>query len=250
MMERYTTLILALSLFLPAWSQGIVTLQDGDGNVVNGSLVRTSALQSTDTVKLYSILNRDVRTEVNVRRYELWPVPGTNNFFCWGVCYLPVASGVNSTWVSQHWIDMAPGATYSDFGAYHEANGLSGNTARYRFVWFALDDPQGPDSSWVDIEFGGAVGLEETPSGLLSAAVYPSPSQGQDVWFEHLFDRWEPGTDLVLYTVLGARLRSIPLQGREGRTLVHTGDLGAGVYFLNVERAGSVLGTRRLVVTR
>ncbi len=250
MTKRYTIFLLALILALGAQAQGVVTIRDSQGQVVNGSLVTTSAMQSTDTVKLLSRLTGDTPMQVNIRRYELWTVPSTQNFFCWGVCYLPVASGVNPIWVSQHFVDMNPNATYNNFAAYHEANGQASSTARFRYVWFDTADPFGPDSSWVDIEFGGVVGLAERSAQAVQMSAWPNPSNGENVTLDYAMESFVPGTSVVLYTVLGERIRAIELPGSKGRLVLGTSDLGPGVYFANVERNGVVLATRRVIVTR
>lgn len=250
MLIRTSSLLLTVLLAGASMAQGIVTVRNGQGQVVNGGLVAHTALQSTDTVKLKSQLTGTESMEVNIRRYELWTVPGTENFFCWGVCYLPVEAGVNPTWVSQHYLDMNPGANYNNFSAYYSSMGQSSSTSRFRFVWFNTADPYGPDSSWVDIEFGGTVGIQEQPSQMLELAMWPNPSSGQDVQVDHAFEGSPIGASLVLYSVLGERLNSWALQSAAGRSKLPTADLGAGVYFVNVERNGRVLGTRRLVVTR
>jgi len=250
MNARYSTTLLTLVLTLGTLAQGVVTVRNSQGQVVNGTLVSASANQSTDTVKLLSRLTGDVAREINVRRYELWTVPNTQNFFCWGVCYLPVASGVNPTWVSQHFVDMNPNTNYNNFAAYHEANGQASSTARFRFVWFDTADPFGPDSSWVDIEFGGAVGVNERSAKAAQLSAWPNPSNGDDVSLDYSLDGFVPGSAVVLYTVLGERIRTMELPGSQGRLVLRTGDLGAGVYFANVERNGRVLATRRVVITR
>lgn len=250
MLFRTSTLLFAVFLSVLAAAQGVVTVRNTQGEVVNGSLISHSATQSTDTVKLLSKLTGSEPMEVNVRRYELWTVPNTENFFCWGVCYLPVAEGEKPSWVSQHYVDMNPGANYNNFSAYYSANGQSGSTSRYRFVWYNTADPMGADSSWVDIEFGGAVGVAERSAKALEMSVWPNPSNGADVQVDHSFGGTANGTELVLYTILGKRLSSKALTSAAGSSVLPTSDLGAGVYFVNVERNGRVLGTRRVVITR
>ncbi len=250
MMSRVTLLLATVLLSLVSIGQGVVTITDGQGQVVNGSLISHPAMQSTDTVKLMSRLTSTTPKEINVRRYELWTVPNTENFFCWGVCYLPVGEGVKPTWISQHFVDMNPGANYNNFSAYYSSNGQPASTTRYRFVWYNVENPLGADSSWVDIEFGGAVGIQERATKALELAVWPNPSNGQDVQVDHAFDGSPAGVSLVLYTVLGERLNSWDLSSAAGRSMLPTSELGAGVYFVNVERNGRILGTRRVVVTR
>lgn len=250
MITRPILLLATVLLSFVSMAQGIVTITDHDGQVVNGSLISHPATQSTDTVKLLSRITSATPMEVNVRRYELWTVPSTENFFCWGVCYLPVAVGVKPTWVSQHYVEMNPGANYNNFAAYYSSNGQAASTSRYRFVWYNVEDPLGADSSWVDIEFGGAVGIQERASKGMELAVWPNPSNGEDVQVDHSFDGSPEGVSLVLYTVLGERMRSWELNSVAGRSLLPTSELGAGVYFVNLERNGRILGTRRVVVTR
>jgi hypothetical protein len=249
MFQRIFHLVLLLVLASATNGQGVVTLRDAQGQVVNGSLISQSALQSTDTVKLLAELTGPSFTEVNIRRYELWTVPDTRNFFCWGVCYLPVDAGVRPAWVSQHWLEMEPATVYPNFAAYHEANGQSGSVARFRYVWFDRSDPLGSDSSWVDIDFGGTVGLTERPPVVRDLVAFPNPSHGQDVWLEYAMEPWVVDAELIIYTVLGERVTTLPMKAAENRALLRSAGMTAGIYFATVERNGRALATRRFVIT-
>lgn len=248
MMLRYAAVSLALSFASIMGAQGIVTLTDEEGHVVNGTVIVAPCDWSTDTVSLFAQLTGASPMTVNVRRYEMWPVTGTNNFYCWGVCYLPVTTGTYPTWVSQHYVDMNPGATYNNFHAYHQAEGIT-TTARYKFVWFDEANPSGPDSSWVDIDFCGLVGVNERVAQSTTLTVWPSPSQGQDLQLAYALDR-SGGAHLVLYNVLGEAMRRTVIGGAQGRITWSTADLGPGVYFATLEREGRAMTTQRFVVTR
>ncbi len=246
---RYTLFAAFMSLGLFSQAQGLVTITNEDGATVNGTLITGSCLYSTDTVSLLTAINGEASRTVNVRRYELWPVPMSKNFFCWGVCYLPVLSGVNLTWVSQHPVDMNPGATYDNFHSYYQPQGQSG-TARFRYVWYDTANPAGADSSWVDIQYCGQVGVEERTASSTALTAWPMPSLGQDVQVEYTLDRSAQGSQLVVYSILGDQVKRMNLSGVQGRIVLSTADLGAGVYFANIERQGRVLATRKLIVAR
>ncbi len=247
---HYALSIALLANFSLINAQGFVTLTDEDGQVVNGTVIHKPLTPGydTDTVKVYALLNAGSQMDVNVRRYEIWSVAGTQNFFCWGVCYLPVAAGAQPTWDSQHWLSMNPGWNYSDFGAYYMPQGQTG-TARFRYVWYKVADPNAADSSWVDIDFGGVVGIGEQPAELASFHVWPNPAVGGPMNVSYRLEGVEQGASLVVYNVLGERVRTIGLTGTEGIIALPTGGLGTGVYLINLERGARMLGTRRVVVS-
>ncbi len=248
---RYALLTTVAAWNLAAQAQGLVTIKDEDNNVVNGTLIHHASLPSntTDTVSLPTTINSSTMRTVNVRRYEMWPVAGTKNFYCWGVCYLPANSGVNPTWVSQHPVDMNPGATLDNFHAYYQPQGQYG-TARFRFVWYDMANPNGADSSWVDIEFGGQVGIAETMGANSSLTAWPMPALGQDIQLDYTLDRAGVANQLVVYSILGEPVRRMTLSATQGRVVLATTDLVPGVYFANIEREGRVLATRKLIVVR
>lgn len=229
-------------------AQGVVTLTNEDGEVVNGTVIVAPCDWVTDTVSLFSELTGSSAMTVNVRRYEMWPVAGTNNFFCWGVCYLPVSVGTHPTWVSSDYVTMNPGAAYANFHAYHQPQGNTG-TMRYKFVWYDVANPNGPDSSWVDIDFCGLVGVPERAAAQPLLNVWPSPTQGQDLQMEYVLDR-AGSARVVLYNMLGEAMRWSTLGSTQGRIQWSTSDLSPGVYFAALERAGQPLATHRFVVTK
>ncbi len=247
-MKRIVLAALLSNLTAASFAQGLVQLTDEEGHVVNGTVILADCGFSTDTVSLFSRLTGSVPRTVNVRRYEMWPVPGTNNFFCWGVCYLPVSVGTNPTWDSQHYVDMNPNATYNNFHAYHQSQGNT-STMRYKFVWYDVANPQGPDSSWVDIDFCGLVSVPETRAAQPALAVWPSPSEGRDLQIDFTADR-AGQTRVVLYNMLGGVLRQANANPGNGRVAWSTNGLEAGVYFATLEQDGKALITRRVVITR
>lgn len=242
-----------ISCFVPnaAWAQilPVVHLEDEAGNSVGGTLIVGDCQWSTDTVSLLTSLNGSVARTVNVRRHELWPVSGTKNFYCWGVCYLPANSGSFPTWVSNDPVDMTPGVEIDNFHAYYQPQGQSGATL-FRYVWYDLATPAGADSAWVDIQFCGQVGINESASSISSLRVWPIPALGQDVQLDYSISGSMVGAQLVLYTILGEQVKTLRLATHDGRVQLPAASLPTGVYFANIEREGRVLASQRLVIAR
>ncbi|MEZ4737878.1 MAG: T9SS type A sorting domain-containing protein [Flavobacteriales bacterium] len=243
--------IAALAVGLQSQAQGLLQITDEDGNVVNGTVVShpLTHINGTDTVSFITEVIGDQTRDVKVRRYELEPVLGTNNFFCWGICFLPATTGTHPAWETPFYENLEPGERFNGFHAYHEAQGINTST-RYRFVWFDLNDPQGADSSWVDIEFAAAVGMAERAAVSASLEVWPNPSAGSDIQLNFELSKPLQGTEVVLYNVLGDRVRRQSVSATQGRAVISAAGLGAGVYLANLEANGKMLATRRIVVTR
>lgn len=250
MITRLCIVLATTALSFYADAQELVTLKDEEGNIVNGTVIQHAMayLDDTDTVSVVTEIVGDAAKDIKVRRYEMVPVEGTENFFCWGICFLPAATGTHPTWVTPFYENLAPGERYNGFHAYHNAHGIN-TTARYRFVWFDLEDPQG-DSSWVDIEFGASVGLAENVALTSDLEVWPNPSAGSDLQVSYGLNKHVQGTEIVLYNVLGDRVRRQSISAMEGRAVLSGAGLGAGVYFANLEANGRTLATRRVVITR
>jgi hypothetical protein len=242
----------ALILFLTGvHAQEFISLQDLDGNVVNGTMVvhvgdvNDGVFEEDITATLVAGATRNI----NVRRYEVDVQPATGNYFCWGVCYGPQDAGALPVWNAQgqHALALSAGVVVTNFHAYHEPRAQVGNST-YRYVWFDTTTPT--DSVWVDIQFQAIdnVGVEELVASA-SINAFPNPSKGEDVQFQLDVRNVDQALDLVVFNALGERVRTITV--RQGQPLVRlsTANMSEGMYFASVQRAGTTLATRRFVVT-
>jgi hypothetical protein len=247
MMERYTLFVAAALAFSVSQAQ-LVTVTDEQGNVMNSTLVVVNGLSSDEVIDrgFTTLLNGDVAKTVDMVRYEIDPVMGTANYFCWGECWLPQAAGAQPTWEAISAVNLAPGVANNGFHAYYNPEGLEA-CANFRFVWFDSADPD--DSVWVDVRFcaEAPIGIQEERAPAFSMS--PNPAVGQNVQFS-LDMNGSAQTDLVIYSVLGERVRAHRLSKDQSRFDLSTSGLAPGVYFAALERNGRALNTQRLVVQR
>jgi len=231
-------------------SQGIVGIRNGEGELVNGSVVfvQTDISAPLSDIGLScELLQGTDPAQINVRRYEMWPVAGSSNYFCWGVCYNSVASGVNPTWLSQHYVNMTPGVPVNNFHSYYEPNNTPG-TSRFRFVWFRTSDPDASDSSWVDIDFGAAVGINERVSPLVGMQLSPNPALDSDMRISVELSQAGQDAGLVIYNALGSKVQQHKLAPGTSVVTLRREDMVSGIYFASVEVNGRVLDSERIVI--
>lgn len=243
---------LSLVAITAAAQAQFITLRDHDHAVVNGTTVTYSGMANEPVMEVHleATLNSGADRVINVKRYEMGVQPGTQNYFCWGICYGPQDAGALPFWASlnQHSLVMQEGVTLTNFGAYHSPNGVEG-ASTYRFVWYDTTNPN--DSVWADIVFQSMpVGVEELGARVRTMNVYPNPSLGNNVEFQIELAEGLGSTALVVYDMLGARVSTTRLNATNSRTVLPVSGMAAGVYFASVEQNGTALATRRFVVTR
>jgi hypothetical protein len=239
--------LLALAL---ASSAQFATLTDASGASANGQLIVHWGDQNTphQSVPVLVEVNGSSARTVSVRRYELSVLPGTQNYFCWGVCYGPQDAGALPIWTAlpQHVVDCEPGVPVNNFQAYYSPQGALGSSV-FRYVWFDVAAPT--DTVWCDIDFRtiNNVGVEELgPSATLG--VFPNPSRGQDVQFALELTNVDQGVDLAVFNALGARVRTITVRPGQVTARLGTAELSEGLYFASVLQGGRVLATQRFVI--
>lgn len=235
----------ALLAALPTLADAqVVTLKDEGGNVVNAQTVTIIASTWPFEMEcdLTSTLTGSSDKVINVRRYELNTVTGTQNYFCWGVCYLPQNSGALPVWTSVDEVNMTPGTDFTGFHAYYKPNGISASTG-FRFVWYDTANPT--DTTWVDIYFDTQfVGIAEAAAGARLSA-YPNPANGGEVVLEH---GAIANGELVVSDVLGNTVLRRTLGGSQ-RTRFNVDALPEGVYFATLRSNGDTIATRRIAIT-
>jgi len=250
MNARYAFLAFGL-LALTAHAQ-FINVTNSEGDVVNGQLVTVSGQADAALLSknLLATLNGSTTVNVNMRRYELSAQPGTQNYFCWGVCYDAVPAGLLPAWSAgqEGLLTMEPGVTLNNFSAYHQPMGFAG-ISTYRFVWY--NAASATDTVYVDIRFDvAAVGIEEIAQRPARIDAAPNPAIGQDVQLDLSLDRAGLATQVIIHDMLGATIKRYTVSSQQSRLVLPTTEWTPGVYFVSLERNGALLATKRVVVAR
>lgn len=245
----------ALSLFLPAITfqvnAQLLTFTDENGvNIPSGTTIIHDGVSTSDYeyVHLSTTLNGSESKVVNMRRIELDVQSGTQNYYCWGVCYDAIDAGALPVWncLAIHSLSMNGGEEVNNFSGYHKPQGLTG-TSSYRYIWFDVDNRD--DSVWVDLEFRvTAVGIGDNVA-LARLNVFPNPSKGADVQFDVEMPSLSGATALVIHNAVGQRIRTIPVRSGQPIARLSTEGLAPGLYFATLDHQGRGLVTQRFVVS-
>lgn len=248
MKQTYALFLLLAAAPSFSTAQNLLTITDETGvDVTNGTVVHEMAATDWEAaISLTTLLNGSSSMMVNVKRYELSYAAGSENYFCWNECYSPTPGGDMPFWDSPDPKGLTAGAPFYGFHAYYKPNGTAGS-AVYRYVWYAVSNPD--DTVYVDINFNAtATGIAEHASAVLGFTAWPNPANGADVTLNYELSSITPGTRLAVYNVLGERKLVMALKGVAGKVVLHSGELGSGIWFATLERDGRALATKRVVV--
>src|SRR5262245_54346566 len=190
--------LVAMALAIRSDAQGWITLSSAGTDVTNG-VINDELPGNTGNLLIPVTAVTTIDRLVNVKRYELNVVTGTQNYFCWHVCYLPQDAGTMPVWVAADPHELLAGVPFEGFAAHHVANGILG-VMGYRYVWYDVNTPS--DSASVEIWFDNTTGLQEVagaPFFLLS------PNPADEVMNVQLRPIAGSADALVVYDALGAQ---------------------------------------------
>jgi hypothetical protein len=255
MMKTITLLFRSFSLVLglvalTAQAQ-FITLKDQQGGTVNSTVIDVwHDLNPVPAAVEYDVtcrLNTTSPKVVNMRRYELQiPTDSTVNYYCWGECYAPAASGTHPVWSAPATNTLYPDEDFIGFHAYYQPLGVEG-PACFRFVWF--DDLNPTDTVWVDICFHASpVGMEDHARSVFTFNAYPVPSNGGNVELTFDAPRANERMTVELHDALGQLLATERIRTGQQRLVLGEGSLSPGLVFATLRVDGQTKATRRLVL--
>lgn len=186
--------------------------------------------------------------DVKIKRFETSVPSGTENYFCWFVCYAAQNSGIYYEWpvngmsAYNHKRTIPGGASDTNFFAHHVPNGIC-QSATYRYV--AYDGNNTNDSAYIDIVFDVTVGTNDIEKTNINAKEYPNPTS--DVLMISL-NELPSDANLVVSNMVGAIVKRQSITNLTTR--LNTEDLSNGVYFYTIKSKNAVLVTRKFIVSK
>jgi hypothetical protein len=179
------------------------------------------------------------------KKEEISLIEGSVNTFCWGLCYPP------NIFQSGDTIYIQPGETNElDFSGHLNANGGQG-TSTIKYTWEITAGPNVGETISVYIDFiSGYAGFDDTMdlSNLFSNA-YPNPANSYTT-FDYAIPSQVGQATLLVHNLLGAVVKEVKINDKEGKLLVNTTDLIEGMYFYSIVIDNEVVVSRKLIIKR
>lgn len=184
--------------------------------------------------------NTGSNKSIKVRRFINTLAAGHTEFFCFGVaCYPPGTdlSGGGDV-INANSSDASFKATIIPGGYY----GYS--SMHFRFY----DENNVGDSVGVNLAFDFTTSIGENTVSYGLSKPLQNPADAFTAFTYNLQDN-NANDQLVVFNMLGAKVKTMDIPGRNGTLILTTSDLKAGVYLISYVSHGRIKDTTRLVVS-
>jgi len=174
---------------------------------------------------------------VYCKKVYLLILQGSNNSFCWDVCYVP------KVMVSTNPILMKSQEVVNRFDGTYDSYGYSGES-RIRYVWFDGANPN--DSVCVETKYlSRPMGVDEPT--LTSGEMFASPNPAGN----YVKLSWKPSGlpgKLILHDLLGNKILEIVMEDSAKEITLNTTDYPDGLYFCIFESEGQARVAKKLII--
>jgi hypothetical protein len=180
---------------------------------------------------------------VKCRKIVVDTIPGTSNYFCWAACF------PSFVYLSPTVIPIFPNTVTNEFSGHYEPKEHSGIT---RMCYSFFDTRNVNDSVFVYVEFfASGIGIDDTPSlqNVTISNPYPNPASSR-VNFDYQLPANARQAVISVHSLLGSKVKEIPLLGTSGKVTFDVNDLKEGIYFYSIVVDNNIIATKRLVVSR
>ncbi|MBR3709439.1 MAG: T9SS type A sorting domain-containing protein [Bacteroidales bacterium] len=177
--------------------------------------------------------------DVMVEKEIIESLPGSSNWFCWGLCYNP------EQMVSSNPVSVPAQTLSSEPLSFHFMfdEGVIGRTS-VKVYAFARSNPE----ERISLVFV-ADNVTNTKENYLNLGhAYPNPASSQ-VHFEYNADD-NADINVVVYNLLGQEVKSQLISGNQNRISIAVDDMQPGIYFCRFSVNGEVVKTEKFIVKR
>lgn len=180
-----------------------------------------------------------------VRRYEECVVSGTENYFCWDICWSAAVSVSGP-------MAIAAGDTANFFYGDYKALGNEGaSIIRYRF--FDDSNPTSFNEVYIKFHAGGSclaiadcnVGIDEEEPYLTS--VYPNPANEQ-INFE--YNTADKDGSIQIYDITGKLVRNYIVNSGSTKSTIGLEGLNSGIYLYTLNVNNKPIATKKFIIKK
>lgn len=187
---------------------------------------------------------------IRVRREEVSIIQGTEDYFCWNVCYNAVQAGTRPSWESPDVVDFAPGDTakgVNDLSVYLIANNQRGE-ALYKYTFIDTNDLFGANDRSIYIKYilTYTTSIEESRLNAASFNLYPNPANNQvTLDFEKPLAQ---NLSLEIKDILGKQIETVAVNSSTKKMQLDLTSYSKGIYFVSVLNDQQIIKTKKLIV--
>jgi hypothetical protein len=251
-------LLLAFSVFTSVAIFAQVSLYNDNAEIIEGdTIIFTHAVDTVNPFPVFEHKNFvNVINETNdsivvrVRREEVSIIQGTDDYFCWKVCYGAVAAGTRPVWESPDVVDFLPGDTATgdnDLSVYIAANNNKGE-ALYRYTFVDTSDVLGFNDRSIYIKYilTYTTSIKEKQASQVSFNVYPNPANDR-VTID--FDKGVgQNLSVEVKDILGKQIETVAVNTSMKKLQLDLSSYSKGIYFVSVSNNQQIVKTKKLIV--
>lgn len=234
---------LIISIFLAGLNVSSVSAQSfSTSNVVPVTVINDPWLDAESHVWVEN--SSSTLKEVTVERFINVKTTGHLEFFCFGsgptgLCYPPnTASSNGNDTIQANTVDHSFKATIRPMGNYG-----------YTSIHFRFSDTNNPsDSVGVDLGWDFTTSINENQQVYGFSKPQMNPADAFTV-FNYNLQNNDQNDQLVVFNMLGSRVKKMDVPGKSGVLVLSTSELTAGVYMVSYISNGKAKDSVRLVVS-
>lgn len=219
-----------------------LTLSYSGGAIANGDTIVVTGDTGTTLIAYAYVTNHASSSlDVNCRKKYLSVIPGTENTFCWGTCYL------ENIFTSSQYVTISAGDTVYDFSADYKAKGHIGSSY---ILYTFFNKANSNDSISVVVQFfANATGIGETAmENIEFPAAFPNPCAEQVIFSYTLPEDPSGVYGLTIRDVTGNIVYTASLSGNRGVQKLDVSEFANGIYFYSLMVDRHSRYTRKLVI--
>jgi hypothetical protein len=219
----------------------ISSLAFGQSLVLNKHSDQLSGLPTDELVSTVTVTNvTGSPIDVKVRRIAISTVAGSDNWFCWDLCYDPIVNMSNGSKTI-----AANNGTNTDFTGHINNNGAEGvSVIKYCFYNVANQ----ADSTCMEVTYNATLTGVADASAIKISNPYPNPAN-DNVTFNYSLPNANKAA-VKIYNMLGALVKTSTITDPTGKLTINTSDLRSGLYLYDLQVNGRSMKTGKFTVTQ
>lgn len=240
-MNRFLLLLTYVCFSELIFAQSSLKILDFDGNDVSSTTVEVWGDTGTIIASKFKVVNMGSSAlDVKVKRIEDNLIVGTQNYFCWTVCYSP------TTDESPTGLMINAGDTNSSFyGDYLPNSNFGVSTITYVF----FDSNNSNDSAYVIVNYNSsAVGVANLNQvNIFTGELMPNPARNT-TFLKYKLESSHLPAKINIIDNQGRIVREINLLQAEGTTALPLNDLSTGRYSVLLQSKNKTVAVINLLV--